>query len=115
MALTDAAGIRYETLRREFLAQGAHHPAGDWERFCGRGLVGLLSPEHSRDYIVEVYPAVVRRWWGRINPQEQALRETFRLLIGEPRPAQSDPGAYPNEDRLVCTGINQTARKTRHH
>ena len=78
--LTDSASPRYEALRREFLRLGHTGVGEDWARFFGLGFVGLLPSQPGADYVVEVYDAPVRRWWGRTDPKEHALLEAFRLL-----------------------------------
>ncbi len=81
--LNDSAATRYEALRREFLTLGHTGADEDWTCFCAVGFVGLLPSQPATDTVVEVYGAPVRRWWGRIDPKEQALLEAFRLLSAD--------------------------------
>ncbi|MGH8593854.1 MAG: hypothetical protein ACREV3_08365 [Gammaproteobacteria bacterium] len=96
----DSAATRYEALRRAFLISG-------WQgmnevRFIALGFVGLLLSQPATDYVVNVYAAPVRRWWGRIDPKEHALLEVFRLLSAQAPLRLSDPGGHLDERRVVC-------------
>lgn len=63
--LNDIAATRYEALRRVPPIRVAGDE--DWARFSSLGFVGLLPSQSATDYVVEVYAAPVRRWWGRIE------------------------------------------------
>ncbi len=113
--LNDSAATRYETLRREFLRLGRTGAGEDWVHFYAVGFVGLLPSQPATPYVVEVYSAPVRQWWGRIDPQQHALLEAFRLLSAEAALSHSDLGGHLDERRIVCPGLDQKSTQARHH
>jgi len=107
------AASRYEALRRAFLISGRQGRDEDWARFIALGFAGLLSSQPATDYVVEVYAAPVRQWWGRLDPKEQALLDVFRLLtnpLGHPH-----PGDPLDERRVVCPCLDQESTEARYH
>lgn len=113
--LNDIAARRYEALRRAFLLSGWQGMDEDWAHFSSLGFVGLLPSQPATDYMVEVYAAPVRRWWGRIDPKEQALLEVFRLLSADAPLSLSDPGGHLDERRAVCPCLDQESTEARYH
>jgi hypothetical protein len=113
--LNDNAATRYEALRREFLSLGRTGVDERWVDFCALGFVGLLPSQPVTHYEVEVYSAPVRQWWGRIDPQGQALLEAFRLLSAEAALSHSDPGGHRDERCIVRPCLDQKSTQARHH
>ena len=103
MPVKDAAAMRYDTLRSEYLTGKTHHTDEFRARFFALGFVGLLPPEAPSDYIVEVYQAPSSGLWGRIDSQQQALLEAFQLLSGPATLAPPNPGVHHDERCPVRT------------
>lgn len=115
MPVNEAAAKRYETLRGEYFTGRAHHTEEFTARFFALGFVGLLLLEAPSDTIVEVYQAPSRGWWGRIEQQERALLEAFRLLIDPATRVPLNAGVHRDESCPVRTSLDEEPGEAWNH